>query len=292
MRLRLMRAFAVMVVVCCCGWMRAEAHPEWTGVQAPFRIAEGLYYVGSPDLASYLVTTPKGNILIDANLETSPPQIRANVERLGFRWADTRILLNSQAHFDHTAGSAEVVRETGAKFMVMDGDVGVAESGGRTDFDKVPHFAPAHVDRVLHDGDTVELGGVVLTAHKTAGHTRGCTTWTTEVSEGGRRLHVVIVGGFAALDEYRLVATAKRATSYPGIVEDFEHSFAVLQALPCDIFLGAHGKYFDMQRKLARMPAEGVAVWIDPEGYKRAVMEAKAEFEARLARDEARLQKR
>lgn len=133
--------------------------PAWTTTITPFQIAENLYYVGSQDLASYLVVTPKGNILINANLDTSPPQIRASVEKLGFRWKDTRILLNSQAHFDHRAGAADVIRETHAKNMVMDGDVSVAETGGRTDFlapsPNIHTYRPVHVDRILHDEDTV-----------------------------------------------------------------------------------------------------------------------------------------
>ena len=159
---------------------RAEINPEWTTPLPPFQIADNLYYVGSQDLAAYLVTTRAGNILINANLETSPPQIRASVEKLGFKWADTKILLNGQAHFDHMAGAAQILRETGAKNMVMEGDAEVVENGGRTDFlaakGALPPYPPAKVDRILRDGDTVELGGVKLTAHKTAGHTRGCTT--------------------------------------------------------------------------------------------------------------------
>ena len=142
----------------------------------PFQIADHLYYVGSEDLAAYLVTTQVGNILINANLETSPPQIRTSIKKLGFRWADTKILLNGQAHFNHMGGAAEILRETPAKNMVMEGDAEVVESGGRTDFlaasGSMPPNPPAHVDRVFHDGDTVNLGGTTLTAHKTAGHSR------------------------------------------------------------------------------------------------------------------------
>src|SRR5579871_5467745 len=160
----------------------AEPDPLWTTPIAPFQIADNLYYVGGVDLASYLVVTPQGNILINANYAHSPSLIRANVEKLGFHWRDIKILLNGQAHADHMGGAAEVVRETHARNMVMDGDVRVVETGARTDFlvpsPNVPGYPPSHVDRVLHDGDTVALGGVILTAHKTAGHTRGCTTWT------------------------------------------------------------------------------------------------------------------
>src|SRR6188508_1163938 len=127
---RLFPFFALLLA----GTTRAEINPEWTTALPPFRIADNLYYVGSQDLGAYLVTTPAGNILINANLETSPPQIRESVEKLGFKWADTKILLNGQAHFDHMAGAAQIVRETGAKNMVMDADAEVAENGGRTDF--------------------------------------------------------------------------------------------------------------------------------------------------------------
>lgn len=180
-----------------------DTDPSQTTPITPFRIADNLYYVGSQDLASYLVVTPKGNILINANLSTSPSQIRASVETLGFRWNDTKILLNSQAHSDHVGGAAEVIRETHAKNVVMDGDVSVVETGARADFlspsPNILRYTPVQVDRVLHDGDTVSLGGVTLTAHKTAGHTRGCTTWTMLAHlpgepEGTMR-NIVIVGG-------------------------------------------------------------------------------------------------
>lgn len=254
---------------------RAAVNVDWTTPLSPFQIADHLYYVGSRDLAAYLVTTPAGNILINANLESSPTQIRASVERLGFRWRDTKILLNGQAHFDHMAGAARILRETGAKDMVMEGDAEVVLTGGRSDFARVisglPTFAPARVDRVLRDGNTVSLGGVVLTAHLTGGHTRGCTTWTFEThmpgEPAGRLRKVVIVGGVAALSEYRLVAGPGLPTSYPGIAEAFEHTFATLRGLPCDIFLGAHGVYFGMLEKLGRMPKAGLSVWIDPAGY-------------------------
>jgi len=265
----------------------AAIDPAWTTPQKPFRIAGNLYYVGSRDLASYLIVTPAGDILINANLPSSPPQIRASVEALGFHWKDVKILLNSHAHFDHAGGSAEVLRETGAKFMVMDSDVEPIESGGRIDFDRLPTYPPAHVDRILHDGDTVKLGGTVLTAHKTAGHTRGCTTWTMQVKNSrGRTLNVVIVGGVAALSEYRLVSTPGHPASYPGIARDFEHTFVTLKALPCDIFLGAHGSYFGLQEKLSKLPAEGPAVWIDPAGYRRFISESQQDFEQDLKAQE------
>ena len=273
----------------------AQANPSWRTPIAPFQIADNLYYIGSQELASYLVVTPQGNILINANLATSPPQIRSSVEKLGFRWTDIKILLNSQAHDDHMAGAAQIIRETHAKNMVMDGDVSVVETGAHADFlfpsPNIPTYTPVHVDRVLHDQDTVNLGGVTLTAHKTAGHTRGCTTWTLRAHLPGEppqtSRNIVIVGGAGFWSEYHFVATPGHPVSYPGIVQDFQHTFAVLQALPCDVFLGAHGGYFDMLTKLERFPKDGPRVFIDPAGYNDFVTDAQKTFERELTRQQA-----
>lgn len=282
---RAISGFCALLILTIVPSLHADVNPDWTAPQKPFRIAGNLYYVGSRDLAAYLVTTPAGNILINANLKTSPPQIRASVEQLGFRWSDIRILLISHAHFDHAAGSAQILRETGAAMMVMDGDAQMVESGDPHDFagSDVPPFPAAHVSRVLQDGDEVRLGGTVLTAHKTAGHTPGCTTWTMQVLDDGHRRNVAIVGGLYALSSYQLLNTRSRRASYPGIAADFERGFAALRALPVDIFLGAHGSYFKMQEKLSRMPREGSAVWVDPHGYLLAVKDAEAEIQRRLA---------
>jgi metallo-beta-lactamase class B len=293
MRPALFRSLLVLFLACALG--HAETEAAWTTPIAPFQIADNLYYVGSQDLASYLVVTPQGDILINANLATSPPQIRASVEKLGFHWSDIRILLNGQAHFDHMGGAAEVIRETHAKNMVMDGDVSVVETGARTDFlapsPNIPRYAPVDVDRVLHDLDTVTLGGVTLTAHKTAGHTRGCTTWTMQAhipgEPAGTLRNIVIVGGVSFWSEYHFVATPRHAESYPGIAQDFQHTFATLEALPCDVFLGAHGSYFDLLAKLQRYPQQGPRVFIDPAGYKQFVREAQQTFEQALSRQQA-----
>jgi metallo-beta-lactamase class B len=286
----------LLLLLCCSAQtLLAGVSPAWTTPIAPFRIADNLYYVGSKDLASYLVVTPGGNILINANLDSSPPLIRASVEKLGFHWSDTKILLNSQAHYDHFGGGAEVVRETHAKNMVMDGDVSVVESGARTDFlapsPNVPGYAPVHVDRILHDGDTVSLGDVVLTAHKTAGHTRGCTTWTMRAhlpgEQAGTMRNIVIVGGVGFWSEYHFVATHGHPVSYPGIVQDFQHTFLELRALPCDVFLGAHGGYFDMLTKLKRYKRDGPRVFIDPVAFKEFVADADETFQKELSKQQS-----
>src|SRR4051812_37542830 len=240
------------------------AHSEqYMGYLAPFpahKIAGNLYFVGSKGQASYLITTPQGNILINSGVIESPPMIKESIEKLGFKYADTKVLLISHAHFDHDAGSAQIVKETGAKYEVMDADVDVVESGGKTDFaygneqdQDFARYPAAKVARVLHDGDTVSLGGTVLTAHKTAGHTKGCTTWTLKVNEGGKSLNVAIVGSPNVNAGFVLVGNTK----YPNIVQDYENTFKVLKSLPVDIFLGAHGDYYGMPAKYAKMQAGG-----------------------------------
>ena len=295
-----MRRHLTVFVMLLCGCVSAlpspaGEHPDWTTPLPPFRLADNLYYVGSRDLAAYLITTSAGNILINANLVSSPPQVRASVESLGFAWKDTRILLNSHAHADHIGGVAQVLRETGALDVVMEGDADVVRSGGRNDFafgtDGIEPFPAARVDRVLRDGDTVVLGGVTLTAHRTAGHTRGCTTWTfrTHLSgdPAGRERNVVIVGSWRPLTQYRLVDSPGRPASYPGIRADFERTFATLRSLRADLFLGAHGSYFDLLGKRERARVDGEAAFIDPEGYADAVRRAEAEFERFVAAEAA-----
>jgi len=251
-----------------------------------------IYYVGSRGLASYLITTPAGLILINSNLRTSVPLIRSNVEKLGFRFSDVRVLLISHAHFDHDGGSAEVKRLTGAQYLVMDGDVGVVESGGKTDFqygnDPTLAYPAAKVDRVLHDGDEVKLGDTVLTAHKTAGHTRGCTTWALQVREAGKTYDVVIVGSPNVNPGYNLVNNA----AYPQIAEDYGRGFQVLKSLPCDVFLGAHGSYYGMEEKYAKLGSSGTNPYIDPQGCKDYVADRQQAFLEELRRQSAAVKKR
>jgi metallo-beta-lactamase class B len=265
---------------------RADDNPEWTTPVAPFRIVGSLYYVGSRDLASYLIATPKGHILINSNLESSAQQIRSSVEQLGFHFQDIKILLISHAHWDHVSSSAEIKRQSGANYMVMDGDVSVVESGGEKDFAyPQKRYPAAKVDRVLHDGDSVRLGDLVLLAHKTPGHTRGCTTWTLQVKDGGKIFNVVIVGSWNVNPGYRLVDRPGQPASYPGIAADYQRTFALLKSLPCDVFLGAHGGYFGMLEKLDRVRGGASQnVWVDPAGYQAAVAERGQAFEDELMR--------
>ncbi len=263
----------------------AQSSPDWTEPFPPFRIAGNLYYVGSRGLASFLVTTPKGNILINSDLDANVPMIAASIEKLGFHFNDTKILLISHAHWDHNAGSARIKELTGASYMVMDGDVSVVESGGKSDFqygNGPDLYRPTKVDRVLHDGDEVALGGTVLVADLTPGHTKGCTTWTLKVTEGGKTYNVVIVGSPNVNPGYMLVHNQK----YPQIAEDYERMWRVLKSLPCDIFLGAHGDYFGLAAKYALLKDGGTNPFVDPEGYKQFVAEKEQDFRAELAKQQ------
>jgi metallo-beta-lactamase class B len=261
--------------------------PTWLAPIPAFRVADNLYYVGSRGLASYLVTTPQGHILINSDLEANVPLIRASVEKLGFKFTDIRILLISHAHWDHNAASATIKKLTGAKYMVMDADVPVVESGGKADFQYAnvadSQYPATKVDHVLHDGEEVKLGDTALVAHLTPGHTKGCTTWTMSVREGGKTYNAVIVGSPNVNPGYRLVNNK----AYPQIATDYERTFRVLTSLPCDIFLGAHGSYFDLEAKYPRLKGSGVAALVDPEGYKKYVAERESSFRAELAKQQA-----
>jgi metallo-beta-lactamase class B len=284
MRKRILGIFVLLVVLLGSARSLSSQSPDWTEPFPPFHIAGNLYYVGSKGLANYLIVTPQGNILINSDLEANVPLIEASIEKLGFKFRDTKILLISHAHWDHDAGSALIKEKTGAKYMVMDADVPVVESGGKTDFaygnSPDTHYKPTKVDRVLHDGDEVKLGGTVLVAHLTPGHTKGCTTWTMKVTEDGKTYEVVIVGSPNVNDGYKLVANKE----YPQIAEDYERMWRVLKSLPCDIFLGAHGVYFDMLEKYPRLKNSVANPFIDPNGYKAFIAEREQSFHAELAK--------
>jgi len=250
-------------------------------------VVGNIYFVGSKSLGIYLITAPQGHILVNAGLEGSVAGIQESVAKLGFKFSDIKILLISHAHFDHDGGAARIKEMTGAKYMVMDADVPVVESGGKQDFfyGQRPDllYPPAKVDRVLHDSNTVTLGDTVMTAQLTAGHTKGCTTWTMKVQEGGKSYDVVIVGSPNVNEGYKLVGNG----AYPQIASDYEKGFGVLKSLHCDVFLGAHGGYYGMEEKYARIKDGASNPFIDPDGYKAYVSEREQAFRAELARQQA-----
>jgi metallo-beta-lactamase class B len=253
----------------------AQGNADWHREFPGFKIAGNLYYVGTADLAVYLVNTPQGNILINTDFKEDVPQIKKSIAQLGFKYSDIKIILISHAHGDHDEATGVVKGETGAKLMVMDADVPEEESSARG-------RPAAKVDRALHDGDTVELGGTTLVAHLTPGHTKGCTTWTMQVRDGNRTENVVIVGSPNVNPGYVLVGNK----TYPTIAQDYMKTFSVLKSLPCDIFLGAHGAYFGLAAKYDKMKAGAANAFVDPAGYKAYVAERDSTFQKELARQQ------
>lgn len=281
---------AGLAVVATAGLVAMHAQTAGNEFLAPFpahHVIGNIYFVGSKGLGIYLITTPEGHILVNAGLAESVPLIQQSIAKLGFKFSDVKILLISHAHFDHVAGAARIKELTGAKYVVMDADAPVVESGGKEDFfyGKTPDnlYPPAKVDRVVHDGDTVKLGDTVLTARLTPGHTKGCTTWTLKVQDGGKSYDVVIVGSPNVNPGYKLVDNA----AYPQIASDYEKGFRVLRSLHCDVFLGAHGSYYDMDAKYARIKDGAANPFIDPDGYKDYVNEREQAFRAELAKQKA-----
>ena len=242
-------------------------NPQWHREFPGFKIAGNLYYVGTADLAVYLIKTPKGNILINSDFPQDVRLIRRSIQQLGFDYRDTKILLISHAHDDHAGAVGEIKKETGAQLMVMEPDVPWVES-------TAAGHPSTKVDRPLHDGEVVELGDTKLTARLTAGHTPGCTTWTMEVEEGGRKLNAVIIGSPNVNPGYILVGNK----SYPAIAEDYAKGFTVLLNLPVDLFLGAHGSYFNLKEKYERAKTGGANPFIDPAGYTAYVIERREAF--------------
>jgi len=236
------------------------------------RVIGNVYYVGSKELASYLITTPDGHMLINSSFEETVPLIRGAVESLGFKMRDVKILLASHAHNDHVAGHALMKEATGAQVFVMAGDDQVIASGGKGQYLYTDHrWPPCPVDRVLMDGEQVALGGTTLVARRTPGHTRGCTTWVWQAEEDGKKYNVVVIGSPNVNPGYQLVGNKE----YPEIADDFASTFRILKSLPCDVFLGAHGNYYGMLAKHELLQQkDGANPFIDPAGY-RAYVELK-----------------
>jgi len=254
----------------------------------PRHLVGNIYYVGAIGVSSFLITTPEGHILLDTGFEDTVPIIQRGVEQLGFKLSDVKLLLSSHAHIDHTGGHAPMQRLTGARVVASAGDARVLESGGVDDFLSWPKdtlvYAPVKVDRIVADGERVTLGGVTLTAHLTPGHTRGATTWTMDVTDAGRTLHVVFFSSVTVNPGTSLLHNA----AYPKIVADYETTYARLKALPCDIFLAPHGYQFGMTEKFARLDrGTQPNPLIDPAGWQALLATSEKAFRAQLAREQA-----
>jgi metallo-beta-lactamase class B len=251
----------------------------------PFRIAGNLYYVGATEVSSFLITTSQGDFLLDGGFAETAQQIERNVAQLGFKIEDIKILLNSHAHFDHAGGLAELKQKSSAKFIANAGDAELLKTGGHGDFrfGDTLLFPPIQPDQIIRDGESIRLGDQVMTAHSTPGHTKGNTTWTTKIRDGDKTYDVVFVGSQSSLD-YKFVGQE----SYPGIRADFEKSFAILKNLPCDIFLGSHGSFFNFLEKRERVLRGEMNAFIDPDGYKRYLMESEKDFREKVAKQESK----
>jgi metallo-beta-lactamase class B len=238
----------------------------------PHNVIGNVYYVGTKSLSAYLITTPQGHILVNSTYERNVPIIQRSVEQLGFKFSDIKILVGSHAHGDHQEGDALVKQMTGAQVVAMAEDVPALQA-------MTPGGKPHPIDRVIHDGDTVTLGGTTLVAHLTPGHTRGCTTWTMKAQEGGRSYDVVIIGSLGVNPGFRLVNNP----DIPRQADEYRQAFKVSRALPCDVPLASHPAMYRMAEKYEKQAQGGPNPFVDPTGYKAELDLDEAMFNAVLA---------
>jgi metallo-beta-lactamase class B len=255
---------------------------NWTQAIEPFAIAEGVYWVGSADLSSYLFTSSAGHILIDAPLEENVDLVLRNVEKVGFEPTDIEILLASHGHYDHTGGMAKMLERTGAELLLSPEEAKLVGAGGKGDFflgDRAA-YPPAKAARTLADGATVQVGDRALTAHFTPGHTKGCTSWSGTVKVAGKEATFVSICSLTVLPGYVL---AGDRPSYPGIARDYCSSVAHLRTLQPDIFLAAHGSFIGMTEKAIALRAGNAHAFFDPTGYHAYIDRAQQQIEKTLA---------
>jgi metallo-beta-lactamase class B len=241
----------------------------WNRPVEPFRLIGNIHYVGAAGVSAFLIATPQGAFLLDGGLPETAPLILANIERLGVRIADVKYLLNSHAHFDHAGGLAALKKASGAAMVASAGDAPALRTGGRD----MPAVA---VDRVIGDGESLTLGGTTLVANVTPGHTRGCTSWSTTVTEGGRTYRVLFNCSVSIVD--RLVGNR----TYPDIVDDYERTFRRFRELEADVFLSSHPYAFEMDAKRARQAAAGANPFVDPAELRRFMDQAERQFREAL----------
>lgn len=270
-----------------CGVAAAQNTADWTRPFPPFKLIGNVYWVGTYDLSTYLVTTDAGHIVINTGLADTVPAIAAGIEELGFDVDDVEILLATHAHFDHVAGLAELKRRTGARVFMSEPDAVLLEDGGKSDFrfgdDPDTAFEPVAVDRRLRDEETVTLGGVTLTAHHHPGHTKGATSFTLTVRENGRDYRVVI----ANMGSINPGVTVSGMPQYPTIGDDYARTFAAQKALPVDVFLASHASQFRLHEKYSPGDDYDPDRFVDPAGYRAVVERLESVFRDQLARERA-----
>ena len=259
---------------------------SWNEPVKPFRILENFYYVGAVEITSFLITSPEGHILIDGGFVETAPQILRNIRTLGFKPEDVKILVISQAHFDHAGGLAELKKRTGARLFASKEDAALLARGGKQDFgfgDRFPYPA-VKADQFVSDNQQIRVGNNVLTAHLTPGHTKGCTSYTMVVKDRN-----VLFDCSTSVPGYNLTSIP----AYPNIIDDYEHSFRVLKALACDIPLGAHGSFFHLSEKRKAMESGTSAnPFVDPKGCKEMIERSEEDFRNTVARQRATKQQK
>ena len=279
------RVLALALLVATAPLAAAQSDPTWRQPFDPLRIVGNVYYVGTRGLSSFLIVTPAGGIIIDSGEAESVPFIRANVEKLGFRLSDVKWLLSGHAHFDHVGGLADLQRLTGAQVAAMDADRDALESGVDRSALGASGWKAVKIDRVVHDGDAVALGGATLTAHLTPGHTQGCTTWTMETVEDGKKYQVAFVCSVTINEGVHLVGN----TRVPAIADQYARAFRALRDIKADVFVAEHGSVFALEEKAKRAAATPrVNPFVDPEGYRRFVERSEQAYLKQLAADQKR----
>jgi metallo-beta-lactamase class B len=244
---------------------------EWTRAFPPFKIVGNIYWVGSYDLSSYLITTPQGNILINTGVGNTAQQIKKSVEALGFKLEDTKILTATHGHYDHVAGLAALKRMTGATVMISEPDKVLLETGGKADFrfgnDAYAQFEPVKVDKTFKDSDTISLGGTVLTAHIHAGHTKGATSFTTNVQDSGRTYRVVIANMGSINPGVKMTGMP----GFPDISQAYANTFRAQKDMQVDVWLASHASQFRLHEKYTPGNPYDPQRFVDPDGFRKAV---------------------
>jgi metallo-beta-lactamase class B len=281
-----MRSLAPIAIL---GAVFAQAQqfpPEWTKPFPAFRMIGNVHWVGTYDLSSFLITTPSGHILINTGMADSVSQIKAGIERLGFKMSDVKILTATHAHSDHVAGLAEIKRMTGARLMMSEQDVDVLESGGKSDFrwgdELSARFEPVKVDRKLKSGDKIELGGVALTAHLHAGHTKGATSFTFDIRENNKLYRVGIVNMASINPGVRVSGMPK----FPNISQAYASTFHDQKELNIDVWFASHASQFELHKKYQPNDVYNADRFVDPQGYKAAVARLEKLYRDQLAKEQ------
>jgi metallo-beta-lactamase class B len=277
----MIRTIAIFATAVC---LQAQPNPDWTKPFPAHRVAGNVYYVGTYDLACFLITTPAGNILINTGVDGSAPMIASSIESLGFKVRDIKILLTTQAHYDHVAAMAEMKRLTGARMLASEGDAPVLEDGGKSDplFTAPEYrFAPVKVDGRIKDGQKISLGGTELIAYSHPGHTRGSVSYALTVAENGRNYRVLIAN-IGSINPGTILIGNKK---YPQIADDYAKTFREQKMLECDIFLSSHASQYQLHDKWKPGQAYSPDTFVDPEGYKAAVGRAETAYLEWLAKE-------